>query len=122
MAFLIQTELPEKQMTLRLVTLKLKDHSYRRSFSRFTLQFQLCVTLGDNVFYNGKPQACAAGGFGAALIHAVKTFEDSLLVLLGNTDSGVFYYQISMTISCIRLYIHASSGIVIPNGIIAQIV
>ena len=109
-------------MTLRLVTLKLKDHSYRRSFSRFTLQFQLCVTLGDNVFYNGKPQACAAGGFGTALVHAVKTLEDPLLVFLGDSDSGVFYYQVSMTILGLGLYIHASARVIIADRIIAQIV
>ena len=49
------------------------------------------MAFSDDMLHNCKPQSGATGGFGAALVHAVKTLEDPLLMLLGDADAGVFY-------------------------------
>ena len=74
------------------------------------------------MFYDSKAQSRAAGRFGTALVHAVEAFEDPLLMLLGDADTGVFHHEIGMSFSGVGLYIHTSSRIVIPDRVITQII
>ena len=47
--------------------------------------------LGYDVLHNGQPQAGSAALLGTALIHPVEPFKYTLLMLPGDSDSGVLY-------------------------------
>ena len=49
-----------------------------------------------SVFYNRKPQTGSSCFSGMALIHPIKTFENSLLLFFGNSDSVIFHSKAHM--------------------------
>ena len=49
--------------------------------------------ISSTVFYNGKPQPCAADGTGMALIHPVKTFKNTIHFVRRDADASIFHGQ-----------------------------
>ena len=73
------------------------------------------------VLYNGKPQSRAAGGLGMAFIHPVKAFKNAFLLVFGDSDPVICYYQNRLPVFMPYLHMNFAALIVIPDRIRGQI-
>ena len=70
---------------------------------------------------NGKSKACTADLPRMRLVHTVKPLKNMRLVFLRDSDSRIFYFDITELVICIQGYMHPSVIVIIFDRILNQI-
>lgn len=69
----------------------MKVYFHPGSFARLALHADICVVQKCSVFYDGESQAGSAAFPGMTFIYPIEAFENTFLMFLGNTDSGILH-------------------------------
>ena len=74
-----------------------------------------------DMLHDRKSQSRSAGLLRAAFIHPVKAFKNAFLLVFGDSDSVICYYQNRLPIFMPYLHMNFAALIVIPDRIRGQI-